>query len=267
MPERVTAFKKNVASKFPEFYAPERKGGIAKQDELIADQIEKFGAIRDAYLEKVQTFGSAMPRHLASFQVAFPDFRLSTPTWLVHSLREMDGGTRELAGKPYLIFGADMLATLHETDDVTPLFHHELFHVYHQALFQCGSDGVWTSLWKEGLAVYVSHGLTPKANASELLLDFPKGMPRATEQNLPAAWSQLEQVLDNTTAEMHSQLFSTAQKDSDLPARRGYYLGYLIAQEAGKTRDLNSLAHLGCGQVESLVKAIVRRKVNGAQAP
>lgn len=266
MPERVEAFKKNVASKFPEFYAPERKGGVAKQDALIADQIEKFGAIREVYLEKVQEFGPAMPRHLASFQAAFPDFRLSTPTWLIHSLHEMDGGTRDLAGKPYLIFGADLMATLHASDDVTPLFHHELFHVYHQALFQCGSDGVWTGLWKEGLAVYVSHQLTPKANANELLLDFPKGMPAATQAQLPAAWAQLEQALDDTTPEMYAQLFSTAQKGNDLPARRGYYLGYLIAQEAGKTRDLASLAHLSCGQVESLVKGIVRQQVRDAQA-
>lgn len=266
MPERVQAFKKNVASKFPEFYAPERAGGVAKQDALIADQIEKFGAIREAYLEKVQKFGSAMPRHIASFQAAFPDFRLSTPTWLIHSLHEMDGGTRELAGKPYLIFGADMMATLHANDDVTPLFHHELFHVYHHALFTCSSDGVWTNLWEEGLAVYVSQKLTPGANAHELLLDFPKGMPAATQTQLPAAWAQLEQVLDDPTPEMHAQLFSTARKDYDLPARRGYYLGYLIAQEAGKTHDLAALAHLSCGQVELLVKAIVRQKVHDTQS-
>jgi hypothetical protein len=90
MAERVEAFKMNVASKFPEFYAPDRKGGVARQDALIADQIEKFGAIREAYLEKVRTFGSAMPRHLAAFQVAFPDFRTwSTPCtrWTVEPER------------------------------------------------------------------------------------------------------------------------------------------------------------------------------------
>jgi hypothetical protein len=261
MAERVEAFKKNVASKFPEFYAPDRRGGVARQDALIADQIEKFGAIREAYLGKVRAFGSAMPRHLAAFQVAFPDFRLTTPTYLVHSLYEMDGGTRTLNGKTYLIFGADLMAILHPDEDDAALFLHELFHVYHTALFNCSSDSMWTSLWEEGLAVYVSEKLSHRTSLTELLLDFPKGMPAATQARLPEAWAQLEQMLDSTSPDTYAEFFNTAQTEGGLPARRGYYLGYLVAQEAGQTRGLTTLAHLTCDQVEPLVKAIVHQKI------
>jgi hypothetical protein len=260
MAERVAAFKKNVASQYPEFYAASRFGGEEKQDARIARAIEKFGTIRDAYLDKVKQFGDAMPLHIATFRAVFSDFRLSMPTWLVHSLHEMDGGTRDFNGRTDLIFGADMMATLHADDDLTPLFHHELFHVYHEPRFSCGTEAVWKNLWEEGLAVYVSQALNPKATPAEMLLNFPHGMPDATEAQLPAAWAQLERELDNTDPALYAELFSTAQSKSTLPARRGYYLGYLLAKEAGKSSDVTTLAHLNCDQVHTLVKNIVHRK-------
>lgn len=260
MAERVAAFKKNVASQYPDFYAASRSGGAEKQDARIAREIEKFGGIREAYLDKVKTFGDAMPRHIATFRTVFADFRLTTPTWLVHSLHEMDGATRDFDGRTDLIFGADMMAILHANDDVAPLFHHELFHVYHEPRFDCGTEAVWKFLWEEGLAVYVSQALNPKATPGEMLLNFPQGMPDATEAQLPAAWAHLEQVLENTGRPLYAELFTTAKSGGILPARRGYYLGYLVAKEAGKTRDVATLAHLDCDQAHALVKDIVRQK-------
>lgn len=262
MPERVAAFRKNVASKFPEFYDVSRFGSgktDADYDIYIARSIDKFGAIRDTYLDQVKAFGDAMPRHMASFAAAFPDFRMSTPTWLVHSLGEMDGGTRELQGKRTLIFGADMMARLHPDGDLAPLFHHELFHVYHEERFACPTEAVWKQLWEEGLATYVSHALNPKANFNELLLDFPRGMPEATRANLPAAWKQLASVLDNTDPGMNAELFQTSGKGSGLPTRRGYYLGYLLARDAGKTRDLATLAAMNCQDVRVLLESTIQK--------
>lgn len=260
MAERIAIFKKNVASQYPDFYAADRFGGSEKQDARIARAIKDFSAIRDIYLDQVQSFGDAMPRHISTFRAVFPDFRLATPTWLVHSLYEMDGGTREFNGHTNLVFGADMIATLHANEDITPLFHHELFHVYHEPLFACGTEAVWKNLWEEGLAVYVSQALTPNATPGTMLLDFPRGMPEATESHLSAAWADLEQVLENADQAKYAELFSTEQQGHTLPARRGYYLGYLVAKEASKTRDLMTLAHLDCGQVHQLVQDIVRRK-------
>lgn len=267
MPERVAAFKHDVASRYPEFYAASRSGGEANFDARIAREIEQFGNIRTVYLDQVKTFGDAMPRHVASFRAAFPDFRLTTPTWLLHSLHEMDGGTRDFEGHTDLIFGADMMATLHARDDLTPLFHHELFHVYHEPRFSCGTEAVWKNLWEEGLAVYVSQVLNPKATRSELLLDFPHGMPEATEARLAAAWTHLESVLENTDRGLYGELFSTAKSGNPLPPRRGYYLGYLVAREAGKSHDVGTLAHMNCEQVHALVSRIVHQQPAAAVAP
>jgi hypothetical protein len=260
MQQRVAAFRKNVASKYPDFYSAQRFN-VSEQvyDEHIAKFIERFGPMREDYLETARTFGDAMPRHVATFSAAFPDFRLTTPTWLVHSFGEMDGGTRTFNGRTDLIFGADMMVKLHGKDDLAPLFHHELFHVYHEPRFACGTGAVWTSLWEEGLATYVSHALNPNANLSELLLDFPKGLVAATEARLAESWAQLEPVLETTDAAQYGQLFSTKQEASSLPARRGYYLGYLVAKDAAKTRDLKTLAALDCKEVHALVASTVRK--------
>lgn len=262
MPERVAAFRKNVASKFPEFYDVSRFGSgksEADYDKYIARSIENFAAIRNGYLEKASVFGDALPRHLKTFDAVFPDFHLSTPIWLVHSLGEMDGGTRELKGKHYLIFGADMIERLHPEGDLAPLFHHELFHVYHEPRFACNTEAVWKNLWEEGLATYVSHAMNPKANQTELLLDFPKGMPAATEAKLAESWAQLEQVLDNTDPAMYAELFSTGKTASELPRRRGYYLGYLVAKEAAKTRTLGALANMDCKEARAQVVGTIRK--------
>lgn len=260
MAERVAAFRKNVASKYPEFYSAKR-WNVSEEvyDQHIAKFIERFESIRSPYLEKVRAFDNELPRNLATFNKTFPEFSLNTPTWLVHSFGEMDGGTREFNDRVDLIFGADMMAILHANDNLAPLFHHELFHVYHHQHFACDTGAVWESLWEEGLATYVSHAMNPGASDSELMLDFPRGMRSATEANLAASWIQLGQVLDTSDQALYLELFSTKESNSSLPARRGYYLGYLVARDAAKSRDLTALAKMGCKETRSLIERTIQK--------
>jgi hypothetical protein len=48
------------------------------------------------------------------------------------------------------------------------------------------------------------------------------------------------------------------QKGAILPPRYGYYVGYLVAQEAGKKRSLKELAQLRNEEVRPLVEASLR---------
>ena len=53
--QRVARFKTDIAVRFPEFYGVERYAGAvteAEQDKRIANAIEKFGPLREAYLAK-----------------------------------------------------------------------------------------------------------------------------------------------------------------------------------------------------------------------
>lgn len=255
MPERVAAMKKTLQASFPEFYG---RGTPEQQDKAISAAIESFPKLRPAYMDKAEKFGGALHQHLASFNKVFPAFRLTVPTTILHSLHEMDGGTRELDGKLHLIFGADMIAAVNPTGNPAPLFHHELFHVL-QSDFQCGKGVVWAQLWREGLATYVSKAMNPSATESDLLLDFPKGMAERTRAQLPEAWRQLASALDSTDRAVYAELFSGSNKPSDLPRRRGYYLGYLIAQEAARSHDLPTLAAMGCKQVREMIDASIAR--------
>lgn len=266
LPARVEEFRRSVGSRFPQFYGDERIDySHAEQDERIGAAIVKYPTIRDVYLRKARTFKAQLAHYVDEFQARFPDYRYDGEIWLLHSLGEMDGGPRDFAGRQYLIFGADGLARYHADSDDGAFFHHELFHTYQQAAVRDCSERVWSSLWNEGLAVYVSQQMHPHATEKELLVDFPAGTAAKTRAILPAAWAQLEAVLDSQDPVTMASLFQMSSRDKSLPQRRGYYLGYLVAQEAAKSRDVADLAKLGCAPARELVVATVRKLKAAAQ--
>lgn len=257
---RVALFKQEVAPLFPAFYGPPADADaetLARLDESLSRHIEKFPAIRAGYETKLREFDAGLTRHLARFRETFPDFALRHEIYLLHSLGQMDGGTRELDGKPYLIFGADVMVMAHKgwTSEAA-FFHHELFHVLHEPnLGPC--DAVWCSLWTEGLAVYAAARLNPGATEDELLLTFPDRTAAKTRERLAESWAALLPALDSASDADFGELFSTTRAGGDLPLRRGYYLGYLAAQEIGRTRDLHSLARLSAAEAKPLVRQAV----------
>jgi hypothetical protein len=267
MVERVAAFHRRVAVKFPAFFDPVRHamgGGAAGQDARIAAAISRFPVFRDRYARKVAGFDASLARNLASFRQAFPDFVPSTPIALVHSLGEMDGGTRVLRaadGTPttWLIFGADVMAQVHDFGDESAFFHHELFHAYHHAADGCAK--VICALWQEGLAVYVASVLHPDAGLPELLLSEPAGMVASVESKLRQSFKQLSDVLDASDEVPMAALFMSGNDQSGLPARRGYYLGLLLARELGRSHALAELAKMTMREADPLLRAAIARHI------
>jgi hypothetical protein len=257
--EQLVQFKARVAPDFAGFYGTERFEGTVtqeKRDEHIQRAIDEFASIREGYITKARNFEAELPKNIASFKVSFPDFVPNNEIYVVHSLGEMDGGMRNIDGKSYLIFGVDGMVKYHGEGSDTPFFHHELFHTYHTAMSEC-DEANWVSLWREGLAVFAAKVLNPDANEQQLLLDIPDHMATRTQAVLPAALEQLEQALDKKDNETYAGLFQRAGDKTGLPPRRGYYLGYLVAQEAGKSRSVQQLAKLECGAVHELVRNTV----------
>lgn len=260
--EQVAEFKRVVAPAFPGFYDRARHRTEMTEerfDSRIAGAIEDFPTIRTGYIQKAQQFETEMPKYVSTFKARFPDYRPTHDIVVLHSLGEMDGGVRTINGKSYLVFGVDSMVKYHGNGNESAFFHHELFHTHHSAVGGCKSNAVWSGLWSEGLATYVSKVMNPGANNVELLLDFPSGMADRTQAVLPAALAQLEAVLDKEDNQSVGGLFYGSVDDgSGLPRRRGYYLGMLVAQEAAKGRDLNELAKLGCEPVRQIVHKAVR---------
>ncbi|MFV3129273.1 hypothetical protein [Niveispirillum sp. KHB5.9] len=266
--QRVARFKAEVAVEFPAFYLPppnadaERK---AKWDTLLANSIEKFPDIRAEYERKLRAFDGDLARNLARFREMFPGFTPAHSIYLLHSLNRMDGGTREFDGKPYLIFGADMMARVHKGwASETPFFHHELFHVLHEP-YLGACEAIWCGLWTEGLAVHAAATLNPDATEPELLLDFPAGMAGATRARQAESFKALLAQLDLVDDDIAGELFSTrrAPAGGDLPLRRGYYLGWLVAKEIGRTHDLPNLARMPASQVKPLLRQAVEKLARG----
>lgn len=257
----VQDFKAAIGSRFPAFYGAQRFEGqftAAQHDGLIVQARAEFPAMRADYLNKVARFTQDLPGHIASFRATFPDYPARTDIWFLHSLGEMDGGTRTFDGKTYFIFGADAMVKYHGDGDEAAFFHHELFHDYHDT--GCKRQPIWTSLWSEGLATYVAKRMNPKANNSELLLDIPRNLVADTRKHLGRAFQDLHGKLESEDPAAYAGLFQGRGGDgTGLPARRGYYLGYLVAEEIGKGMSMQQMAKLDCQAAHKAVLGAVEK--------
>ena len=253
---RVAAFRAEFNAKMPGYYDPARFDNITPEqyDQRVARSFETFPAIRERYARTTSSFEVSMAPARESFRAAFPDVRPVGDIYFVHSLGEMDGGTREIEGTRYLVFGADVMARVYEPGGITPFFHHELFHFYHKAYFT-DCDVFWCSLWGEGLATYVSEQLNPGADDHSMLLSTPRPIRPEVEANLAYAVCETRARLDSDSMDDYRPFFFGGHNLEGLPPRSGYYIGYLVAKEAGRTRTVQQLAHLSAAEARPIVEA------------
>ena len=255
---RVAALRAHFQPIIPGFYDREQAGPF-KYADLMARALNEYPEKR-AGIEQVSRNFSAMAQPArTSFEAAFGPMGEVPPIILLHTLGEMDGGVRTMkATGRTLLFGADVIARNHLKHGIQPFFHHELFHVFHERRFE-GCDAVWCGLWSEGLAVYVAQRLNPGATDAQLLLVNPVPLRAAVEANRKAALCTVLERLDSTSADDNRALFSAGKISDALPPRAGYYIGYLVAAEIGKTHSLPQLAAMPNEQVRPLIEASLRR--------
>lgn len=254
--ERIAAFKTEMNARFPGFYDVARMEGVSQEsyDASIARSFDAFPELRARYTATAANFESMIEPARSSFAAAFPDVAPIGDIYLVHSLGEMDGGTRDIAGATYVVFGADVMARVYQPGNERPFFHHELFHVYHQQFFgEC--EQIWCALWSEGLAVYVAHQLNPDADDVALSLTAPRPIRPEVDANLQYAVCQVRARLESESIDDYRPLFYGRSNLDGLPPRAGYYVGYLVASELGRTRTPQALAHLSVEQARPLVEA------------
>lgn len=257
MEQRKVAFDRDVAAKFPGFFRDRYKTAEDKAafDARLVGSIDAFGSVREAFVAKHDAFAGALRQNVSLFAEVFPDFKNAMPIAVVHSLGEMDGGTRTLGDRQWLVFGIDAMVQYHAPEsDERAFFAHELFHVYHgDHLGAC--DAVWCSLWSEGLAVHVAATLNPNATEQDLLLNIPAEMSPGVRAAPGAVARDLLRVFDSEDPADYSPRFTSRKDASGLPPRRGYYLGYLVAQKIGVSRTLHELATLDAATARPLVRA------------
>lgn len=237
---QVARFKRDLAPLAPRFYDPTRSGIPPEYyDRKVAEALKRFPEIQSAFAARAAAVARQLADAQADFRRNFPDMGPMPPTYLLHSLGEMDGGTRELDGKMALVFGADVIARVHAADaNERPFFQHELFHVYHEHIMK-DCDAMWCSLWEEGLATHVAATLNPGAKPAELLLDG------ATLDRVKAdrsAACAVRKLAFSTQDSDYTRLFNGGANLPGQPDRLGYYIGYLVVQKIGQGRSLQELA-------------------------
>jgi hypothetical protein len=240
---RVALFRKQIGALLPGFYEPRDGADPARYDARVARELLSFAALRPRYEQVQREFPAAFEAGLQHFRKVFPGFTPNVPVYLLHSLGEMDGGTRDIGGKTYLIFGADVIAKIHEARDLTPFLDHELFHVENGKYFP-DCDQVWCPLWAEGLATYAAKVMNPGADDRQLLLTSPKPIRAAVDATWPAALCFARARLFSSNPADTEALLVGGSGATKFPDRFGYYLGLRVIEELGSEYQLTELARL-----------------------
>jgi hypothetical protein len=262
-PARIALFRQKMDALLPGFYTPRFGATPEKYDAQVAGALKNFAAIRPKYEEVQRTFPAAFDAGLRHFRKQFPGFTPNVPVYLLHSLGEMDGGTRDLNGKTYLIFGADVIAQIHDAHDLTPFLDHELFHVEnHKAFPEC--EEAWCSLWAEGLATYAAKMMNPGVDDKALLLTLPQPIRANVDATWPAALCFMRARLWSKDEADLEAMFMYSNKPKEYPSRFGYYVGLRVAEELGAHYNLSELAQMPPERVKTVLPAAIDRIIGKA---
>ena len=254
--QRVRAFEKQIGPLGNGFYARERNPD--GYDFRVLLELQAYPQRRHATLTVSRQFNELFESARQSFEAVFGPVSSRQPVFLLDSMGELDGGTRPLNGGSTLLFGADVIAEVHSGTDMKAFFYHELLHLYRDSRdIDCAA--IWCSLWEEGLATYVSSRLDPTANDDELILNLPEPIRPAVEANRERAVCEVVRRLESTADRDFSALFQGDDNLPGFPSRMGYYIGYLVAADAGTRYDLRRLADMSVVEARPLIDAALSR--------
>ncbi len=218
------------------------------EDELVPKALEKSKPFEARMRSLSDQLATDLPKELEHFRATFPGFQCAKPVYVLFSAGAFDGAVRTVAGTRSLMFGLDVAART-QGPRLGPLVVHELFHVHHQAVVPDSPDAFYWALWSEGLATYVSRQLNPAVAETEVCC-LP-ALPE-TQAALPRLVPEALRLLDSESPADYARYF-LGSSNLDIPQRSGYYLGYRVAAEAGRTLSLAELARLKPEAVRKLV--------------
>lgn len=251
--DRVTYAVDQVVRAFPQLFQANviGIGRRTPKERTLNDRLSFYLPILVRNREEVRRFSdksrSALSRYAASFRQHFPDFSWRGTVYMTLSLGAFDGGLRRVAAKLELLFGIDRIVELHGSDaDLGPLFHHELFHLYH-GQFDSNQDRsddrtVGDSLWSEGLAVYVSKRLNPKSSHRALLI--PDDLLQRGQAQIRSLATELRSKLSSKSPQDYRDFFLVASTRKDIPPRAGYFVGLRVAETVAQKVSLSEMVRL-----------------------
>ncbi len=271
--EQLRLLREHVVATHPDVYTAEvlTLDTTLPLDEALAQRWPRFLAFAGKHLDTARGLSAALkeelPRYEERFRRTFPDLAYTGEVYFVASLGAFDGGTRQVKGRTALLFGVDVIAAVYgEKADLEAFFDHELFHLYHEQFPDPElEDTLARALWKEGLATYVAGTLNPETPES-LLFGLPVDLPERARATLPQLARELRTRLDSKSPEDYKTFFLGHSQRKDIPARSGYYVGYLVARELGRTHSLPELARLQGRPLRDAIDGVLRQFESKAPA-
>ncbi|MFL6756692.1 MAG: hypothetical protein ACJ8FC_06890 [Sphingomicrobium sp.] len=254
--QRVRAFEKQIGPLANGFYSRERNPD--GYDFRVLVQLKTYPQRRNAVLAVSRRFNAQFAPARQKFEAVFGPVNARQPALLIDSMGELDGGMRKLKGRSTLLFGADLIAEFHAGQSLNAFFYHELFHLYHEpTVIECMA--VWCSLWEEGLATYVSSKLDPGASDDELVLNLPEPIRPAVEADRQSAVCAIVRRMDSNTDRDFSAFFMGDDQMPGFPSRMGYYIGYLVAADIGRTHTIRQMTDMSLVEARPFIDASLAR--------
>jgi hypothetical protein len=228
---------------------------IAARASLRSHDVEMRAVARDIDV--------AWPRLRSIFQASLPDAERGFDVYVLVSLGAFDGATREVAGRPALLFGVDAIAAESlDSSGLDALALHELFHIYHARWLPENAADVreplWLTLWREGLATLVAHRLVPSAS-DRALFGGDDATPAALAAEMPRLADRFRETLDASGEPAYTDWFLVGGNDPNVPQRAGYALGFAVAESIGANRSLTELARLRGPELRQQVQIALGR--------
>lgn len=261
--DRVALYKSLVVTPnmavygFDEFSRNRSDKAIAAYLHAIAPALPKMRAISDELEQK-------LPAYEASFVRQMPGFDAQRIViYFMPSFFHFEGQTHDLGDKIGVLFGVDGMAAFDK--DVNPgvVAAHELYHIYQFEMHPgARTDNVplWEAVWGEGSAAYASQVLTPGATKAQALgstlAAASTDVTRRFACAIQSKWTSYDQQDFN-------DYFDASQSPKGLPPMGGYLVGYLVAQDLGKTRSVAQLAKMQVTDLEPLMRSRVASLCSG----
>lgn len=218
-----------------------------------------------AVVPLIRSMVTGLPHELkeanARFLETFPDMRWSGDIYVMASGFCFNGRAQTIQGRSALLFGVDAAVGLGQRN-LIPVMQHELFHRYHYRFFDFKpSSGypLWTTLWAEGMATYVSELLNPSASDTDLG-NVPLGMVQQVDARRHSLAAEFLQRFDSASQKDASVWFNDIRsKDPVVPPRGGYELGVLVVRALAKQYSIQTMAHWSQAEAEPRIRAALGR--------
>jgi hypothetical protein len=236
-------------------------GSVPEAQARVARYLQDVNSFIPAMRRITNTIRDNFFRYVQEFSTMFPDYAPTTPVYFSVSLFGFSGGLLVSGENTGLYFGVDELARIYgSTGNLKVVFQHELFHQYHYQIAPEISDdrAAWAFMWEEGLATYVSQRMNPGTTADQVLVT-PNRLSELARPHLPNLARRLLDHADSTSPNDYADLFSVEQTPSGIPARSGYYVGYVVAEKLATTRSLVELAHLRGPELKVAVLSVLAK--------